>query len=260
MLHHLRIVRLFWGTAIAAEMEYRVNFVIAALTASMQMVLNIFGLWLFYRTGYQPGGWTWHEALLVQGVFTLLEGVSQTWLSPNIGRIVTQVQTGTLDFVLLKPIDSQFWVSTRNMSPWGLPDLLLGAATILYAAIALGLPWHRVLLGIVPIALSIAILFGLWFILACTAVWFVKIYNITEVLRSFLEAGKFPVQAYPPAYRFVFTFILPVAFLTTVPAQTMLDRSTPGWILGAALVAVALLAFGRWFWRFAMRYYTSASS
>ena len=87
-----------------------------------------------------------------------------------------------------------------------------------------------------------------------------KIYNITEVLRSFLEAGKFPVQAYPPAYRFVFTFILPVAFLTTVPAQTMLSRSTPEWIFGAAIVAVALLAFGRWFWRFAMRYYTSASS
>ncbi len=81
------------------------------------------------------------------------------------------------------------------------------------------------------------ILYSLWFILGATSIWFVKIYNVTEVLRGLLEAGRYPMVAYPAVYRFFFTFIVPVAFLTTVPAQAMLDRSELTWIFGAAMLA-----------------------
>ena len=43
--------------------------------------------------------------------------MATTWLRPNLGAIVTHVREGTLDFVLLKPIDSQFWLSLRTLSP-----------------------------------------------------------------------------------------------------------------------------------------------
>ena len=68
------------------------------------------------------------------------------------------------------------------------------------------------------------------------------------------------MAAYPVAYRFFFTFIIPVAFLTTVPAETLLERAQTGWILSSGLLAVALLFISRWFWKFALRFYTSASS
>jgi ABC-2 type transport system permease protein len=111
------VLRLFWGTAIAAELEYRINFLIAALSSLGGLAGSLFGLTLFYRTGYQFQNWSWEEALLVLGLFTLLQGFSATVLIPNLNKIVNQVQQGTLDFVLLKPISSQFWLSTRTISP-----------------------------------------------------------------------------------------------------------------------------------------------
>ncbi|MGF1460142.1 MAG: ABC transporter permease [Leptolyngbyaceae cyanobacterium] len=260
MQRYWQVLQLFWGTAIAAELEYRLNFWVAALSSLGGLAGSLFGLFLFYRTGYQFQDWSWEEALVVLGIFTLLQGFSATFLSPNLNKIVREVQEGTLDFVLLKPISSQFWLSTRTLSPWGLPDLLFGLIVIVYAGQRLGISTAAYGLAIAPLAFGFLSLYSLWFMLGATSIWFVKIYNVTEVLRGLLEAGRFPIAAYPMAYRILLTFVIPVAFLTTVPAETLLGKVSGLWVIGSVALAIALLQVSRWFWQFALRFYTSASS
>lgn len=260
MKRYLGVLGLLWSAAIAAEMEYRANFVLATLTSLGNLAGSLFGLFLFYRTGYTFEGWSWSEALVVLGIFTVLQGFSSTFLAPNLNSIVKHVQQGTLDFVLLKPISSQFWLSSHTLSPWGLPDLLFGGVLIGYAGRRLGLEIGDYLLSAVPLLFGFASLYSLWFMLGATSIWFVKVYNVTEVLRGLLEAGRYPMVAYPTAYRFFFTFVVPVAFLTTVPAEAMLGRVQLGWVVGAGVLALGLLFVARVFWQFALRFYTSASS
>ena len=260
MLRYIRVLILFWTTAIAAELEYRLNFLIASLTSIANLGGSVFGLFLFYRHDYTFQGWSWQEAIIVLGIFTLLQGFSATFLVPNLNRIVQQVEQGTLDFVLLKPISSQFWLSMRVVSPWGIPDLLFGIILICYAGNQLNLGINDYLASILPLFFGFLILYSLWFMLGATSIWFVKIYNVTEVLRGLLEAGRYPIVAYPTVYRFFFTFVIPVAFLTTFPAETMLGRSQIIWTISAGVLAVILLVISILFWKFALRFYTSASS
>ena len=96
--------------------------------------------------------------------------------------------------------------------------------------------------------------------MATTTIWFTKIWNATEVLHSFIDSGKFPISAFHPAVRFFLTFILPVAFLTTVPVQLMRGTVAPYFLAIEAGIAVVLLTISRAFWKWALRYYTSASS
>lgn len=260
MKRYIQVLQLFWGAAIAAELEYRINFLLAAISSLGNLAGSLFGLFLFYQTGYTFEGWSWEEALLVLGMFTLLQGFSATLLAPNLNKIVRHVQEGTLDFILLKPISSQFWLSTRTVSPWGLPDLLFGLIVIGYAGSRLNLGLAAYGLSLIPLGFGFVSLYSLWFMLGATSIWFVKIYNVTEVLRGLLEAGRYPIAAYPAIYRFFFTFIVPVAFLTTVPAQAMLAQVESTWLLGSVGLAIALLYISQQFWRFALRFYTSASS
>jgi len=260
MGRYFHVLKLFWGAAIAAELEYRINFVLAAVSSLGNLAGSLFGLFLFYRTGYRFSGYSWEEALVVLGIFTLLQGFSSTFLDPNLSRIVDRVQQGTLDFVLLKPISSQFWLSANTVSPWGIPDLIFGAVLVLYAANKLGVEIGNYFLTAIPLLFGTITLYSIWFMLGATSIWFVKIYNVTEVLQGLLEAGRFPMAAYPAAYRFFFTFVVPVAFLTTVPAEAMLGRGEIVWIAGAGILAIGLLFFSRYFWQFALRFYTSASS
>lgn len=260
MKKYLNLINLFWRTSIAAELEYRLNFFFAALSSVGGLAGTLFSLSLFYQNGYNFQGWKWQEALMIVGVFTFLEGFSSTFLASNLNRIVKHVQNGTLDFVLLKPVSSQFWLSFNSFSMWGLPDMLFGLAIVFYAGSLLGVGIGGYLFGAVPLIFGVIILYSLWFILGATSIWFTKIYNITEVLRGLLDAGRFPIGAYPPAYRFFFTFVVPVTFLTTVPAQTILGRGELLWIATGGILALVLLVLSSYFWQFALRFYTSASS
>ena len=116
------------------------------------------------------------------------------------------------------------------------------------------------LAGALPFAFGILILYSVWFILGTLSVWFVKIYNITYVLKALLEGGRFPIAAYPTLYRIFMTFVVPVAFLTTVPAEAFLGRGSAFYTTLSALFALVFFTVSRLFWRFALRYYTSASS
>jgi ABC-2 type transport system permease protein len=260
-------LRRFWGTAIAGQLEYQLNLVIELLAAAANLVGSLFILSLFFAPSAAGdssmlGGWSWPQALVVQGIYTLLDGVATTWLRPNLGAIVTHVREGTLDFVLLKPIDSQFWLSLRTLSPAGLSELALGLGLIGWALPRTGavVGPHQVALALLLLAAGGLILYALWFLLAATSIWFVKTWNATEVLRAALTAGRFPVTAYPPGLRLLFTLVLPVAFLTTVPAQALLGRASAGWVAGSLAMAGISVVLSRSFWRFALRHYTSASS
>ncbi|NET10667.1 MAG: ABC transporter permease [Symploca sp. SIO2B6] len=260
MARYFTILQIFWATAIAAELEYRLNFVIAALTSLVGLVGSVFSLFLFYQTNYTFHGWSWEESLIVLGMFTILQGFAATFLVPNLDRIVRHVQEGTLDFVLLKPVSSQFWLSTRMLSPWGFPDILFGLMIIGYAGSHLHLGPTNYLTGIMPLACGLLSLYSLWFMLGATSIWFVKIYNVTEVLRGLLEAGRFPSVAYPAGYRVFFTFVVPVTFLTTVPAQALLHRLDGPWFVAALGLAIALLVLSRQFWQSASNLATASSS
>ncbi len=257
-MRYLWVLRLFLLTSLAAEMEYRANFYLGLLSSFLTLLGALFGLLLLYQGGYRPGGWRLEEALLVLSAFTLLQGLASTLLAPNLNKIVEHVQQGTLDFVLLKPLDPQFWLSLRAFSPWGLGDFLLGLGLLLYAGVRLGLGLGDYALFALYFLLGALMLYSLWFLLATTSIWFVKIYNVTEVLRGLLEAGRFPVSGYPALYRAFFTFVVPVAFLTTVPAEVALGRGEAPFL--ALLLALFLLALARGFFRLALRSYTSASS
>ncbi|KZR64715.1 MULTISPECIES: ABC transporter permease [Prochlorococcus] len=262
MGRYLLSLKRFWGTALAGQLEYQANMLIDLLAMVGSLAGSIFVLSVFFGQGRDLGGWSWEAALVVQGIYTFLDGVSSTWLRPNLGAIVTHVREGTLDFVLLKPIDSQFWVSLRIMAPAGLPEMGLGLVLIVWAASRAGASFSlgTVLVAVLMLCVGGVILYALWFVIAATSIWFVKTWNATEVLRAVLASGRFPVSAYPPTLRLVFILVLPVAFLTTVPAEVILGRAAMPMLALGMFLAVIFFVGSRAFWLFALRYYTSASS
>jgi ABC-2 type transport system permease protein len=73
-------------------MEYRLNFLLETITSIGNFVGSLFGLYLFYRQGYQFPGWSWEAALVVVGVFTFFQGIAAAFLSPNLSKIVEQIR------------------------------------------------------------------------------------------------------------------------------------------------------------------------
>ena len=97
----LRTVLQFWRSSLEAESEYQLNLVLECLAVSGNLAGSLFVLSLLFSGQSSLGGWDWNEALIVLGLYTLLDGFTSCLLQPNLSKIVNHVQQGTLDFVLL---------------------------------------------------------------------------------------------------------------------------------------------------------------
>ena len=74
------------------------------------------------------------------------------------------------------------------------------------------------------------------------------------------EAGRWPIGIYPHWLRYILTFLVPVAFAITVPAEALSGRLTPESMITSGLLCAFLLAFSRWFWKRGLKNYSGASA
>lgn len=262
MRRYLALFGLFAHNSLQVAMEYRANFVVSFFQSTFWLIWGIAGTLVFFRFTGTLGGWTLPQVLVVIGLFRIFEGVVDGIMRPNITRIVEYIQKGTLDFILLKPVDSQFMASLRQINLMTVPDFVVGFALIGYG---LWLERHvpsapQGLAFMLLMVCGVVIAYSLWMLLTTLAFWLVRIENIAEVLTAVYETGRFPVTAFGTGLRIVLTFIVPVAFMTTFPAAALLGIIEPIYLALAPVMAAALLCASVAFWRFALRSYTSASS
>ena len=71
MGRYWRTLRRFWGTAVAVQLEYQANVLIELLAVAMSLSGSLFLLSLFYGPDQTLGGWSWAQALMVQGLYTV---------------------------------------------------------------------------------------------------------------------------------------------------------------------------------------------
>ena len=192
-IKYLKIYSKFLHTSLASELEYKTNILIDLITAILSLTGSIFLLSIFFKNNGIIGGWKFEQALIIQGIYTILNGITNTWFNPNLTEIVKHIREGTLDFVLLKPIDSQFFISLKKINPSGILEIILGFCLLMYCIKInqININFASMTLSMITIICSICILYSLWFFISTTTIWFVKTWNATEVLRSFLYIEDF---------------------------------------------------------------------
>lgn len=261
-MRYLRLLGLFFKNSLLVELEYRTNFLTNVALSFLWLATRLFSVLAFYQHTDTLGGWRMDEALIVLGLFNFFSGLMDAILYPNVQRIVEHIQQGTMDFILLKPVNSQFLASLRHYAIWGATDMLSGMVLIGYALRRLGVvPAPGALLSaLLLLAAGIVIVYSVWMLLITTAFWFVRVENITELFQAFFTTGRFPVTAFDWWLRIILTFVIPIAFLTTFPASALLGTLSLPTLAGAVVLAAALLCASMAFWNFAVRFYASASS
>jgi hypothetical protein len=180
-----------------------------------------------------------------------------TTLEPFLENVVE-----TLDFLLLKPADAQFLVSTAKFEPWRVMDLAGAVAVLAYAFHLLGHPprIQAVLLAGALLLVAVLVLYALWILVVSAAFWVVKVDNLSYLFGSLFDAGRWPIAIFRGVLWFAFTFIFPLALMTSYPAMALLDRLDARTALAAVVGGLAFASVARLVWRRALGFYTSASS
>jgi viologen exporter family transport system permease protein len=258
----LRLLFVFLRVGVMGEMAYPVNFFAHLLDSFLELATALAGLALIFAHTSTLAGWRVEELAALVGVYFLVGGIIGLIIQPGMEQLTESVRDGSLDFTLAKPEDSQLLVSVWRVEIWKAADIVLGLGVL---AVSLARMGERVGAGQAAgfgatLLAGSVIVYSFWLILATTAFWLVRVENILMIFQSVYEAGRWPVTIYPGWLRFALTFLVPVAFAITVPAQALAGRLTASVLAGAWAFAAALFIAARLFWRIGVRHYSGASS
>lgn len=258
----IKLALTFLRIGILNELQYRVNFLIQILESAIALGTGLIGLWLVFSHTTTLNGWSATELLVVMGVHILMGGVINSVIQPNMQRLMDDVQAGTLDFALTKPVDSQLLISVRQVSFWRFVDVLTGLIVLGYAISQfqekVGL-WQA--LGFtVALVLGGVIVYCFWLMLTSTTFWIIRAQNMVELFQGLYAAGRWPVSIYPNWLRNGLTFIVPVAFAVTVPAEALTNRLTALTLAGTVVLTLFFLLLARGVWQIGLKNYSGASA
>ncbi len=261
-MNPFKLAFLYLRIGVMNELQYRVNFFIQLLQSFIAIAIGLIGLSLVFAQVNELSGWNRNELLAVMGVHILMGGVIRAAIMPNMNRFMGDVQQGTLDFALAKPVDTQFLVSIREFSFWQLVDVVVGLVIV---GVAVGLMqttaslWQA-LAFVAALVMGALMIYSVYFMVTSLAFWIIRVDQIVNLFEGIYAAGRWPVGIYPDWLRTGLTFLVPVAFAVTVPAEALTNRLTSLTLLGAFGLTVFLLILARSIWKLGLRSYSGASA
>lgn len=260
MKRYLSLFAIQAKAAALLSLQYRVDFAFQGLMALFWTATALLPLYVLFSMRDGVAGWSAYEALMVAGFFVALKGVLQGAIQPSLTSVVEHIRKGTLDFLLLKPVDAQFLLSTNRLDLAHVVDVVAGLGIVGWAMAKSEHHASPVAFALTLLILlcAVAILYAIWILVVSLAFKVVKIDNLSYLIVSTFDAARWPSSVFRGALSIVFTFVIPLALMTTYPALALLGRLAPSQLFTSLAVAAGFLTASRLVWLRAVRSYTGA--
>ncbi len=210
---------------IKGKMSYRADFIISNIGMILTNMAGFMAFWIIFQNFPSINGWTFHQMLYMYG-FSLMALTPVQCLFDNNWQLRMNVYTGDFIKYCFRPINVFFYYISEVFDMKGLGQLAFGTVTVVYA-------WHHLRL---PVTVGILLLFvfelifaslfmiALMNIAAATNFWLMGSTFIMIFAFNFKDYARYPITIFGPVFRFIFTFIIPIAFLAYYPCMPFLRQ------------------------------------
>lgn len=264
-----RVFGTFFRNSLVREMSFRSNFLITLMTRGFWFAVQIILFDLIFRRVEQINDWSRPEYFGFMATGMLINAIVEAFFMPNCARFSELIRTGDLDFVLLKPIDTQFLVSLEKLELPMISQVVFATGLLGYSLYQIGqpVPVTAVIMYLLLLVAAVTFFYSLMIGLAATSIFFGRNQGLLDFWFYVTIFARYPSSIYSGSptgevVRFVFSYVLPILLVVTVPARVLLGKTLePSW-----LVAITLLAAGTTFvaaravFLGSLRHYRSASS
>ena len=254
---------------IRSQMAYPLSFWMDLLATAAIVVISFITIALVLERFGDIAGWTLWEIAFLYATIETAFGVTDLLIGGfDPDYFAVQVRIGTLDQMLLRPVNVALQILSLNFSARRLGRIAQGALVLALALSRAGIHWTWGKVLYLPLMLlGISLFFAGLFIFGSTLTfWTVeRIEAINIFTYGGTEMMAYPMSVYPLWMRRFFTFVVPAIFLNYYPALYFLDKPDP---LGfpafapfvAPLAGLVVLLGAAGFWRFGLGHYQSTGT
>jgi ABC-2 type transport system permease protein len=262
-MRYLNIYKLTVRNSIIREMSFKLNFLLWMVVELLWFLAQLAFIEVLYGQVDAIAGWTKWQVVTLVGTHQIVSQIFQAFFFMNIANLPELVRTGRLDLLLTLPMDTQFAVSTRQFSIDSLLNALVGVGIVTFAlhklAIVPTIPQIALCIG--AMLLGVAVHYAVMFSLACISFWTVRAAFVHGYFHLFM-IGRYPAAVFRGVFRLIFTWVIPIIWVSNVPAIVLARPFEDPWT-GVAALAVGTLfvtAGTRALWKYCLSRYSSASS
>lgn len=252
-----------WKYSVIREMQFKVNFLLWILVELLWFALQLTFIAVIYSHTDRIGDWSKWQVVFLMGTSTFIQQLFSALLLTNLVQVSELIRKGTLDFMLLLPVNTRFLISFRQIDLGGFVNAAVACAVMFYAGMQLNLsPAAGQIVGFLLLVLAgLLIHYSLLLMLASSSFWTVRAQGIVWGYYNLFNIARLPDAAFQGAFKAVFTFVLPMLLVANVPAKLVTEKlDSPFEMLLLVGMAGVLFVISEVVWRWSIRHYTSASS
>lgn len=241
---------------------YRGNLINSMIASLVWGFFSLYSIVLLTSKTQAVFGWKREELLLLNGLYGIIVGTFHMFFSFNMQRFSRIVHYGDLDMILTKPVDSQFLVSLWQISYATIFRILLavGYSWYLMKMLHLVLHWSQIIGFILFAFVGLMTLYSVWFTVITLTIWFTNLSNLTDFMFTLTGLARYPQELSSQFVSYIFFIVLPLTVIVTTPAKILLSKLQVSDGFFVVLLSMFIFVISRRFWKFALRYYGSASS
>lgn len=240
---------------------YKTDIIVRILRTIFVVGIQILFLNILFGENELYVGWSKSQAYLVIGIWNLLNYLGWSLFATNLLHLESKVLEGKFDYILLKPLSSSWYASFSDFFITNFVTALSGVILIAYYIVAewWSISLINILVGFLTIGLALLIWYGIYLFFASFTISNPR-NGVLSIAKELLGLTKYPIDVFGDSLRIVFYTVLPIGFLTTLPANIIIGRGNYSLLLGGLVVGVLLLLISEAVWKSNVRKYSSASS
>ncbi len=259
---YLRIYFIIEAQYIKARMQYRADFIISSFGMFFSSLATLGIFWIIFRSIPDLAGWSFLQLVFIYGFYMIAISPMQI-LFDHIWQIRFHVQQGTFLKYYFRPLNMMFYYMSEMFDLKGLTQLAAGIVILIYSSIQLDLSWTlaRVALLIVTLFSASLVQVSITVLAGCAAFWVLDAYPVLGLAWKLREFAPYPMNIFDGAFRFTFTFIIPLGFVAFYPSQLFLQpQEVSSLVYFSPLVGIGLFAITYWVWTKGVNSYTGTGS
>lgn len=260
-MKYLKIFLALQNVSLKRYLENRGNALGNIVVTISDLLLTLFFIEVIFFHTPEIKGWSKYQVIFLVGVSKIALSLFTLFFYRSVHYMSRYIRKGELDIFLTKPINSQFYLSFLHTRVHEILGILSGVIVVVYALQNLGNLTGGNLLELgIALLCGLIIFYSLYFILATLSIWFGRFTALPELFYMSRDPLSIPIDFLGSSATFFLTFVVPLIFVVTIPVKLFLDKSSAEELILSVSLSLILLGFSNWFWKFALRHYTSASS
>lgn len=258
----LRLVRLLIKNGAMRELVYPISVWIDFFAGFVWLGLFVSVIFILMSHTAGIAGWGSAELLLLLGVWSLIDDLHWGFVGPNLASFSEMVNRGEFDQIIIKPVSSQLIATLQRVH---IGRLFVSVADIILIVIALKIgdlyPTFIQLLNVATlVSCGLIITYSIALLIQTCAFWLVRVENLWAMYEGTSWISKYPLDIFGPVVKAISLTVVPFGVAIAFPAQALAGKLAWPWVIYAIAITVLFFFLSRWFFNFALRHYTSASS